>query len=279
MLTSLDIKTPQYNSKLKNFLSKLMFDTMRVDIIRAGDLKLKQIEYINRSGKVNWKKIDKDVLAQRNRLLCKKTLELPKDLGYRRFSSCEFKQRLCTNLSISLLCRAERKDVNVGLLDLDASFTGLPKYLLKYTDSLVVVTNETNVYTQVCEELLNETGAPIRVSKSPRSLEVCDLIIAPNGLTNDVTLAKNAIMLTIKKPEKTYDATVIYDYQIELSEELLKVCPENLSQTYFASALYTMCHMFKLGSLLPTLCVSDNKVHTPSSLKVLMQNIVDKTLT
>ncbi|MBQ8056886.1 MAG: hypothetical protein IJ275_00960 [Ruminococcus sp.] len=279
MLTSLDIITPTYKSKLKKLFSKLMFDTMRVDIVEAGDIKLKMIEYINRSGKVNWNKIDKEVLAQRNRILCNKNLWLPKNHGYKRFCDYELKKRLCTNLAISLLCQLEENRLSVGLLDLDASYTSLPKYLLKYTDSVVVVTEETDIYTHVVEELLDETGAPIRLSKSIRSLEGCDLVIAVNGIVDELILKENAVLLTTKKPEKNYDATVVYDYRIELSEELESICPKSLSHTYFACALYTMCHMYKLGSQIPLICVSHNMVHTPSSLKVLIQNKTDKTLT
>ena len=93
MLTSLDIVTPTYNSMLKKLISKLMFDTMRVDIIKVGDIKLKQIVYTNRSGRINWKKIDKEVLAQRNRLLCNRKIELPLNSGYNRFDNSELKTR------------------------------------------------------------------------------------------------------------------------------------------------------------------------------------------
>lgn len=279
MLTSLDIKTPEYNSKLKLWLSKLMFDSMKVEVRCADEIKLRHIEYTSRSGKVNWKKIDKEVKAQRNRLLCNKSTKLPKNSGYKRFSCKEFEYRLCTNLAISLLCRLKNCTLNVGVLDVDASFCSLMKYLLKYTDSVVVVSGETEIYKEVGEQLLNELGAPIRVSKSLRSLDNCDLIIAPKGLPNDAVIKEDAVVLTTKKPQKHYSATVVYDYRIELDEPLSNLCPECLSQVYFASALYTMCHMYKLGSVVPTLCITENKVHTPSSLKVLVQNIADKTLT
>ena len=279
MLTSLDIKTPQYNSKIKQWLSKLMFDSMKVEVRCAEDIKIKHIEYINRSGKVNFKKIDKEVKAQRNRILCNKCTQLPKDSGYKRFSSKEFEYRLCTNLAISILCRLKCSNLNVGVLDADASFCTLLKYLLKYTDSVVVVSGETDIYKEVGEQLLDELGAPIRVSKSLRSLENCDLIISPKGLPNDAVFKEDAVILTTMKPQKHFVSTVVYDYRIELDEPLSKLCPDCLSEVYFASALYTMCHMYKLGSLVPSLCITENKVHTPSSLKVLVQNIADKTLT
>lgn len=279
MLTSLDIKTPEYNSRLKLWLSKLMFDSMKVELRCADDIKHKHIEYINRSGKVNFKKIDKEVKAQRNRLLCNKNTPLPKNSGYKRFCSKEFEYRLCTNLAISILCRLKINNLNVGVLDVDASFTSLLKYLLKYTDSVVVVSGETDIYKEVGEQLLNELGAPIRISKSLRSLENCDLIIAPKGVPNNAVIKADSVVLTTKKPQKHFDSTVVYEYRIELEEPLSKLCPECLSQVYFASALYTMCHLYKLGSSVPTLCITENKVHTPSSLKVLVQNIADKTLT
>ena len=279
MLTSLDIKTPQYNSIIKQCLSKLMFDSMKVEVKTDGELEVRHIEYINRNGHINWKKLDKEIKAQRNRILCNANVELPKNLGFKRFSSKEFEYRLCTNLALSVLCQLKNCSLNVGVFDADVSFCSLMKYLLKYTDSVVVVSGETDVYKEVGEQLLNEIGAPIRVSKSLRSLDNCDLIIAPKGLPNDAVFKEDAVVLTTKKPNKHYSSTVVYDYRIELDETLSKLCPECLSQVYFASALYTMCHMYKLGSTVPSLCVTENKVHTPSSLKVLVQNIADKTLT
>lgn len=279
MLTSLDIKTPQYDSRLKRMLSWFLPDSMKVEVRNTEGIKLKYIQYICRSGKVNFKKIDKEVGAQRNRLLCQKSLEFPKNSGYKRFYNKGFEYRLCTNLCISILCAMKNQSVSVGLVDTDASFVTLPKYLLKYTDSVVVVTNETDVYKEVGEELLNDIGAPIRVSRTLRSLQMCDLVVAPKGVPDGAVLKADSVVLTTEKPKCSYNATVVYDYRIELEPELEEMCPDTLSDVYFASALYTMCHMYKLGSTVPTLCVTENKVHTPSSLKVLVQNIADKTLT
>lgn len=277
MLTSLYIETPQYKSKLRKMLSKFMFDTMRVEIKSAGDIKVKCIEYTNRSGKVNFSKIDKEVGAQRNRLLCKATLKLPEDLGYRRFYSTEFKARLCTNLAISLLSSLSDSNLSVGLIDAHASFTTLPKYLLRYTDSVVVVTEESDIYREVNESLLHDIGAPIRISKSLNSLYNCDLIIAPEPLKGRIDTKTQAIIVTTQKPEFTVESTVIYDYHLELSEKLRSIKPKGISETYFAGALYSLLRVYCLGSKLPDLCISENKVHTPKSLKAILKNICDKT--
>ncbi|MBQ7133507.1 MAG: hypothetical protein IJO20_03330 [Ruminococcus sp.] len=277
MLTSLYIETPQYNSKLGRMLGRLMFDTMRVEIRSAEDINVKCIEYINRSGKVNFSKIDKEVGAQRNRLLCKADLQLPENSGYRRFYSLEFKARLCTNLAIGLLASLSEYNLSVGLIDEHASFTTLPKYLLSYTDSVVVVTKESEIYRELNESLLHDIGAPIRISKSKNSLYICDLILAPAPIKDSIGFNNHALILTAQKPEVSVDSTVIYDYHLELSDDLLSIKPKGLSDTYFAGALYTLLKVYSLGSKLPDLCISENKVHTPESLKALLKNIHDKT--
>ncbi len=277
MLTSLYISTPQYNNKASALFSRLLPDKISVEIKEAKDIRIKCIEYINRRNKVNFDKIDKLVGAQRNRLLCAKGTQLPKERGYKRFECLEYKQRLCTNLGIRLLSMLEDKKLSVGLVDDDASFTMLPKYLLKYTDNVVVVSSESEVYREVSENLLNDIGAPIRLSRSLNSLFGCDLIIAPKPISENVSVKDNAVILTTEKPDLNPCSTVIYDYNVELSDEFSDIKPKGLSKTYLASALYTLSHMYKLGSKVPSLCISENKVHTPLSLKVLLENKCDKT--
>lgn len=277
MLTSLYISKPQYNSKITALFSRLIPDSVHVELREADGVKLKCVVYTNRGCKVNFDKIDKIVGAQRNRLLCSGDTPLPKEKGYRRFLSSQFRQRLCTNLGISLLSGLENTKLKVGLIDEDASFTPLVKYLLKYTDNLVVASNQGEVYSEVSKNLLNEIGAPIRLTRSVNSLYDCDLVIAPNRVPVGVSFKDSAVLLTTEKPSGYICSTVIYDYGVELSEKLLKIKPEGISDTYFASALYTLAHMYKLGAKVPSLCISENKVHTLSSLKFLIQNKDDKT--
>lgn len=279
MLTSLYIKEPQYNSKFKKFLRMLMIDSMSVEIKRLDDIKVKCVEYTNRSGSINWRKIDKEIGAQRNRLLCSKDIELPKKCGYRRFCSNEYKERLCTNLAISLLSSLNKLNLSVGLIDIDARYTTLPKYLLKYTDSVVVVSEQTGIYKEINEDLLCEIGAPLRLSKSLNSLYDCDLIIAPKPIGESISISKQSLILTTKKTKVNTDATIIYDYRIEIDEKYSKIMPNGIEKTYFASALYSLLKIYTLGSAVPSLCISKNKIHTLPSLKALLQNVSTKNLT
>ncbi len=277
MLTSLYINSKEYKSRLKKLCGKLKGDKIKVEIRQAMDIELKCVEYINRSGKVNFKKLDKVIGAQRNHLLCPPDTQLPKTLGFRRFESYEFTRRLCTNIAITLLSSLKGADISVGLLDCDASFAVLPQYLLKYTDTVVVVTNEYDIYSEVAENILSDTGAPLRLSKTVRSLELCDMIIAPKGLTPDINPKPDALVLTDSKPKKPMDCSVIYGYDITLPKELEAMCPDSLDKTYFAGALYTMGRVHQLGAVVPQFLKSEDKIHTISSLINLLYKSTVKT--
>lgn len=277
MLTSLYINSKEYKGKFKKLCGKLRGDRIKVEIRQAGDIELKCVEYINRSGKVNFKKLDKVIGPQRNRVLCPPDTKLPRTLGYRRFESYDFTRRLCTNTAITLLSSFKGADISVGLLDTDASFAILPQYLLKYTDSVVVVTNEHHIYSTVAENILSDTGAPLRLSKTVRSLELCDLIVAPKGVTPDLNPKADALVLTDSKPQKNMDCTVIYGYDITLPKNFETLCLDPLDKTYLAGALYTMGRVHQLGAVVPEFYRSDDKIHTISSLMKLLYKSTAKT--
>lgn len=278
MLTSLYIRTPQYRFKIISLLSAFYHNSLKIEIKQLGKIQIKTIEYVCRNHKVNWKKLDKVIGAQRNRLLCSTDVPLPQEMGFKRFVDNNFKYRMCTNLAICLLSSI-KAHVTVGVIDTDASFTPIIKYLLKYTDSVVVVTNESEIYKEVAENLLHDLGAPIRLSKNPGALCDCDLIVAPKGIDKNIILKQNAVVLTTQKPDNKVPCTVINDYEIDLNNDIENICPKGIDKTYFASALYTHGHMFELGSYVPQICISDIKLHTVSSLKRELLQLCDKNLT
>jgi len=209
--------------------------------------------------------------------LCDKTIVLPKELGYKRFESNEYKVRLCTNLAISLLSALSKDNLCVGLIDDNATYSTLPKYLLTYTDNLVVVTKRGDVYSQVEKELLQDMGAPIRLSKSTNSLGNCDIIIAPEHNDEKLPSKDGCLVLKTKKQKESSNELILYDYFIRLPKKFSDICPKSLEDTYFASALYSIGYRYELGSFVPSLCKANNGMHTFSSLKNLMNKEAYKT--
>lgn len=267
MLTSLHIETPQYSSKFTEFLSKLRGDTLKVDVVNADFVEIKRVSYICRTGRINYKKLDKVVGTQRNRLICSEKVKLDANFGYKRFENSEYRRRLCTNLAIKLLEITDDNELSVGIVDMDASATLLPKYLLKFLSSITVVTDRLDVYTEVAQQVLGDIGAPIVVTKSKDVLRNCDLVIAPYGIDSSYAIKSGAVVLTDTEDKNLDDCILVYDYSINLSDSLVDVCPKCVDYTYFAAALYTMGRVYTLGSKVPSLCMTRARVHTIYSLK------------
>ncbi len=267
MLTALHIEKKQHKSKIVGMLSKLLPDRITVEMKSAGEIKLKCITYLSRREKVNFSKIDRIVGAQRNRLLCCEDSPVVKNKGYKRFCDSLYKKRLCTNLGLELLRLCKKEKLKIGFVDIYGELTFYTKYLLRYCDSLCVVTHDIKNYTEFCDELMYETGVSVSISKRFSQLSSCDLVIAPDYMDFSVNLKETAVVIGTKKPSCPTSYTVVYDYDVALPKELVTLKTEFLSDTYLMSALYTMKMMYDLGSLVPTLCVCENSVHTIESLK------------
>ena len=278
MLTSLYVETIKKESLLDRFICKLRRDKIRTYIKQASGISIRCVEYVSYSGKVNFIRLDRIIGAQRNRLLCDKSIELPKDMGYKRFDDSAYKERLCTNLALTLLKSAENSHISVGIIDMDAQFTTLPQDVLSYTDNVVVVTACDDIYKEVSQQLIEETGAIIRLSKSFESLNKCELVIAPSGVQRYVASA-DTVLLTTRKSSDYVNVEAVSDYTVKLPKMLLELCPKGIDATYFAGALYLCQGVFELGSLIPRLCISKYTVHTVASLKILLSDISSKNLT
>ncbi len=280
MLTALHVEKKEHKNAISKLFSILLSDKIIEQVREVDSIKLKCVTYIKRHKKLNVRKLDKVIKAQRNRILCSEdeVLEELSVYGYKAFKSSALKRQLCTNTALVLLSGA-KESKKVGLVDPRADYTDFVKYLLKFTDDLTVVTQQSDVYVDVAQLLLEETGAPIKLTKSLSLISQCDLIVAPQGIEDTKGLKREAVILTDRKAQDNTHKTLVFDYQVALPQSLKVLCPSWLSETYLASALYSVNHLYRLGSLIPVLCVSENCVHTVASLKNMINNMNDKNLT
>lgn len=271
MLTALHILKKQRKNIVGKLVSLVTPDYVKVEIKTVGQLQLKCVTYHSHREKVNFSKIDKHVKAQRNRLLCDEEIVLDESCGYKRFCDSEYREYLCTNLALEMLRKFRNNGMKVGLVDINGDFILYPEMLLKYCDSLCVVTEDTDSYSQLCDNLLYDTGVAVQLSKTYSSLEQCDIVIAPKVFDFSVALKESAVVFTTKKPEKRCLYSVVFDYCVELPQNLTQLKVVFLSDTYLCGALYTLCRMYELGELVPSLCVTQSCVHTIQSLKNMME--------
>ena len=98
-----------------------------------------------------------------------------------------------------------------------------------------------------CEEL----GAAAVITRRREELSACGLVIAPRPVREPLPLREKAVVLTAGKPLVPLNGTVLWRYHFKMPDGFADIKPEELSEEYFCSALYTLGSQFELGSIVP----------------------------
>lgn len=255
MLTALTVTNKTDKVWFKRLINYIKGNKIKTEVKQVRGVTLRHIEYTNRTGTINWDEIDRFVGIQRNHLLCSEYLELPKNMGYKRFYSDEFAKRLCTNMALYVLDKVKNtENIKVGLYDISGDSSDVLIHLLKYCPNTITVTDNNEEYYQQSEYILQETGISPIITNSRESLEVCDLIVAPCVINEILPICNKAIVLTCGCPTKEQNGTLYFRYHFKMPNKFDAIKPAELSDYYFASALYTKARQHQFGSIVPMLC-------------------------
>ena len=273
MLTFLTVEKPKKRGAL--FLRNKVY----VEEKEAQGIKVKHIRYIQKSKKIRWDKIKKFSLEESGRLLVSEELELPENSGLMRFESSALKERLCLNTATSVLetIKAQRCKVKVAVYDPDGLVVDSAEALLRFADTITIVTRMTGFYSAEAQRIMDERGAVLKVSRSTESLASAQLVVAPQVLIKELPLNKQAVVLTVAKPQVSQKCRVLSGYDFALSEETEALIPRGFDKVYFASALYTLCRRFDLGSVVPRVIEGEGVSYTQESLAKYLINICENT--
>ena len=244
-----------------------------------GGIEIKHIKCIHRRGKIPYGKIRKLSGNESDRLLTKEDLILPEKSGLRRFYCSELASRLCLNTAIEILkdLGSLSDNIRTAVYDPDGRIADGAGALLKFTNSLTVVTRMTGLYSAEAERIMNESGAFLNVSKGMKSLEKAKLIVAPHKLKTRLPVSRDAVILTVEPPAVSQKCGVYFKYYFNLPEELKELCTDGFESSYIASALYTLLGRFDLGSAVPQAIKGDVAAHTLVSLNKYLINIGSNT--
>ena len=264
MLTALNIE-----EKKGVFLWLLRRNRLRIEHYFCDAGTVKSITYEHYRGKIGWGAIDRFVKAQRNRLLCPPEIELPAEMGYRRYESTELSRRMCENAALFLLKKSE--GARAALIDPDGSCSALCEELADIGEPPTVVTEAVELYRELEDRLLSEKGAALNIRKSPECLKSADIIIAPARLTETLPCSSGAVILSGERPAAAQPSPVIYKYYLDLPQKFRELKPPYLDDMYFASALYSAGRVSELGSELFYRCGDGTTVHTRQSLCELLK--------
>ncbi len=268
MLTVLTIDNRIYRGKGGKLLGAVSHNSLKVQV-RKDPVAIRHLRYINRRGKINWNKIAKAAGQGRARLIYSGEFPVPEDTGIKVFEPFELRQRLCGNMALAVLdvMRDVPKKLRIGLYDPQGEYADLPEHFLKYTDNLIVVTKNYNVYREQADRLLTETGAVLCVSPHISLLSTCGFIISPSVIDTVFTPQTSALVLSSVKPSVPLSCRVYYKYSFHLEKSLMELKPQGLDTEIFAGGLYSFCGFYALGSLVPLVCSSDRDTQTTLSLR------------
>lgn len=266
MLTALTIENLQGDKWYKRLYNVLRGNSLRVEINSARGVALRHIIYINRTGRVDWLRLNSVVGSQRNHLLCGEDIALPGDLGFRRFDNRDFKIKLAGNLGIYVLSRLEDKDIAVGLYDPCGEQGELLGDIVRYTSNAVAVSDNTEAYSLLGEKICCDTGATVQATDNRSRLGDCRLVIAPEQIRETLPLRSDAVVLSSQPPTVCTPGLVYYDYRFRMPNKFDTIKPRELSEEYFAGALYTKARQYELGSIVPTLCCNFGSTQTIPSI-------------
>ncbi len=273
MLTVLNVEKRIPRGKWRGAFEKLSVNTLKVTRVNEQGISVDYINYICRNGRVDWRRISNKAKDGRINLIYTGKEEVPVDCGIVTFVPAALRQRLCGNMALEVLKLMERipRQLKVGVYDPWGDFSDLAEYLLKYVPDVVVVTKNVGLYTEQAQRILEETGAVLGVKRNVSALSACGLIVSPDRVDEKFTPMTKAVVLTSREPCVSLGCRVYYRYDFRLPAEFESLRIKETDAEYFGGALYSLCGVYSLGSVVPFLCVSNTDSQTSLSLRNYLQ--------
>ncbi|MEE0265896.1 MAG: hypothetical protein UD936_09755 [Acutalibacteraceae bacterium] len=256
MLTALTIK--DYSVKKGRF-GLFKRDKTNLEVVEYNGVRIVHIIYSKYSKNINWNKIRELAGNEKNNILCSADIAIPEDCGIKRYSTNTLKERISENTALEVIRRCSEgcNSLKVGLYDPHADKKDLIPSLIKYTDSITVVTNAADEYYQVYKQTIADTGAVLMLKQSVSALKGCNIVIAPQRIKVKLPVDDTTVVFTSSKPAICQSGRVFTSYVVILNESYKEIKPHSLSDEYFAQALYDKGKQYRLGTLLPILCISE----------------------
>ncbi|MBE6738094.1 MAG: hypothetical protein IKB72_04425 [Ruminococcus sp.] len=268
MFTVLNVECWEPKGSLRIW-GRFLHNSMKYYYADNKNFKIGYLDYVARNGRVNWKKIGKRISKEGGKVVYSGKEEVDPSADFVPFVPVELRQRLCTNMALEVLDIMESvpKELRVGLYDPTGDFASFVPFLLKYTDNMVVVTKNMKMYSAMAEEIISETGAMLRPVRCISALGSCGFIIAPAVIKERFFPMPKAVVLTSVCPKVSLPCSVYYKYSFRLPKELDSLRPQGTDAESFGGALYSLCNVYSIGSLVPFVCANHADSQTTLSLK------------
>lgn len=253
MITTFAIQKETPKKGIKRLWYKFKPDFMLEETHNLAGTALTELTYVSYKDKVNWRRVAEEIGEERSSLVCSAKIKLPEELGFKRYVGNSLMYRMAGNAALQMLedLNADPNNITVCLVDFKGKYSDLVPRLLSYTNNLKVVTNNISFYMDFSSEMMEEHGAAVLVHKRVSHIKECDVVIAPAKITTSLPISQEAVVFTGAKPGCRLSGIIYDGYSISLPGAIKKSKPQELSDEYFAQALYEKGGVFSLGSLVP----------------------------
>ena len=276
MLTALTVKDYSGGLKKRRFFRK---DKTELEVIKYGGIHLLHIIYYKYGKEIKWKKIRELAGSESKNILCDKNISFPPESGLKRYTTNLLKERIAENTALEVMkrCRAPVEELSVGLYDDIGQKAEIVSSIIKYTGRLTVVTSSAEEYYRMYKQIISSTGAVLNIKSDISAFKGCGLIIAPRKLNRVLPVDDDTLIFTSEEPSVCQKGIVYSKYIVALSNSYKEIKPHSLSDEYFAQALYDKGRQYRLGSILPVLCISNGINSTINELSILLSRKIINT--
>jgi len=234
---------------------------------KQNKISVLSLRYISHRGSIDWNKVYSYLVGCSKTVLCKPDL-LPDNTPIIRFDDKTLVCKLMFNFIGHLLDQASfsLKDIRIGLIDPDGSFTEMTSVLIRYTSNLYVLTDMPKFYENVSDHLLKEYGMSFMIHNESDLLKDCDIVIAPKKLSSSISVPAHSVLFTTQSPQIPLRCCTITDYIVDVPYKYQRIQPDHTDNCYFLSALYSLCGVKELENIIPVKCTDGNGLFTAERL-------------
>lgn len=193
---------------------------------------------------IDWENVVFAVGKCASRLILNNDLIIPDNMNVGVFKSQVLYKKMIKNTFLHILENNKNKLYSFSIMDKNAENTDFTKQLSKYASSMSIFTLNKENYTEICENITDDTG-------------MCPVL---TGSFDNAKIKINSDMLTmtIYNDNENINFSSGVDFSVMPAYENL--LPEGINKYDFYSALYELCGVFSLGeSIFDTIIVNNEK--------------------
>ncbi len=267
MITVLNVKK-QNARGIKGLISGIRRKgEIKTEIKSGGEVRVKYVEYVCGSGKPDWRRIAGCVGQAKGYLLCKRELQLPYKLGFKRFHSLSLSRLMAINGALRALSviKAERRRVNLCFCDMKGEYIKYAPLFLPMCAEMKII-SKSESYEEFPEYAMGEYGACVELCRSAEQVKSCNIFVSPRFAELDGYRGCDALMFTAGGASKNQHIRTVNGYSWRLPAAYRKLKPEGMSSEYFSQALYSIAGVTEMAKTAPHAYRMGGAVYTTAEL-------------